>query len=154
MFAERVAREAALAPPLARDPARARWTLAPLVDRGAAQVAANAIRDLMWAHGGIVRSAAGLEQCLAALADIESRLPAGATEEANMVQTARLIAPLGAAARGIARRALPHRLPAPAEGVAGPAHPVGADAAPFLLPHNRVDSMFMGTAVKNSASRG
>jgi L-aspartate oxidase len=92
VFAERVAREAVTTSVLAREPARARWTLPRLVDRGAAQVAANAIRDLMWEHGGIVRSAHGLAQCLAALADIESRLPPGATEERSMAQTARLIA--------------------------------------------------------------
>jgi L-aspartate oxidase len=46
----------------------------------------------MWEHAGIARTAKGLRECLSILADIERRLPVGATEEANMVQTARLIA--------------------------------------------------------------
>jgi L-aspartate oxidase len=55
-------------------------------------VAANAVRDAMWRYAGIDRSAEGLHACLERLADIEARLPEGATEELNMVQTARLIA--------------------------------------------------------------
>jgi L-aspartate oxidase len=46
----------------------------------------------MWDHVGIDRSAKGLKDGLALLNDVEDRLPAGATEEANMVQTATLIA--------------------------------------------------------------
>jgi L-aspartate oxidase len=46
----------------------------------------------MWDHAGIDRSAQGLQRCFDALADIRDRLPEGATEEMNMVQTARLIA--------------------------------------------------------------
>jgi len=46
----------------------------------------------MWEHAGIARTAKGLRACLAALADVQSRLPEGATEEANMADTARLIA--------------------------------------------------------------
>ena len=46
----------------------------------------------MWTHVGIDRTAKGLREGLALLADIETRLPEGATEEANMIETARLIA--------------------------------------------------------------
>jgi len=46
----------------------------------------------MWDHVGIDRSAKGLREGLMLLGDIETRLPAGATEETNMVETARLIA--------------------------------------------------------------
>jgi L-aspartate oxidase len=46
----------------------------------------------MWDHCGIDRSAKGLRLGLAKLAEIELRLPVGATEEMNMVQTAHLIA--------------------------------------------------------------
>jgi L-aspartate oxidase len=45
----------------------------------------------MWEHAGIARTAKGLRECLSVLDAIEKRLPTGATEEANMVQTARLI---------------------------------------------------------------
>jgi len=63
-----------------------------LRDRGAAQVAADSIRQVMWDHCGIDRTAKGLRLGLDKLAEIESRLPTGATEEANMVETSRLIA--------------------------------------------------------------
>jgi L-aspartate oxidase len=66
--------------------------VSPLADRGAAQVAADAVRSLMWEHAGIVRTARGLRECVARLAEIDVRLPAGATEERNMVQTAQLVA--------------------------------------------------------------
>ena len=46
----------------------------------------------MWEHAGIARTAKGLRTAIAELAEIEERLPEGATEELNMVQTARLIA--------------------------------------------------------------
>jgi L-aspartate oxidase len=46
----------------------------------------------MWQHAGIARTAKGLRACLSALAEIEKRLPEGATEEQNLVQTGRLIA--------------------------------------------------------------
>ena len=46
----------------------------------------------MWEYAGISRSAQGLQFCLEALAEIEARLPEGATEEANMVLTSWLIA--------------------------------------------------------------
>ena len=64
----------------------------PLADRGAAQVAADAVRSIMWEHAGIVRSAAGLRKAVATLGALEARLAAGATEERNMAETARLIA--------------------------------------------------------------
>jgi L-aspartate oxidase len=93
VFAERVARDMAQmsrvteAPPAAED-----WEVPALTDRGAAQVAADTIRTLMWEHAGIARTAKGLRQCIDRLVEIEARLPAGATEELNMVQTARLVA--------------------------------------------------------------
>jgi L-aspartate oxidase len=46
----------------------------------------------MWQHAGISRTAKGLRAGLAALEEIEKRLPEGATEEQNLVQTGRLIA--------------------------------------------------------------
>ena len=45
----------------------------------------------MWEDAGIARTANGLRLALSRLAGIGERLPAGATEELNMVQTARLI---------------------------------------------------------------
>ena len=93
VFAERVARDMAETPALADGPPEAeRWTVPLLLDRGAAQVAANAVRDTMWEHAGIDRTEDGLRACLTRLDEIEARLPEGATEEGNMVQTARLIA--------------------------------------------------------------
>jgi L-aspartate oxidase len=62
------------------------------MDRGAAQVAADDIRQVMWDHAGIARTARGLRRCLARLDEIAARLSPGATEERNMVETARLIA--------------------------------------------------------------
>ena len=92
VFAERVARAMTDMPPLATDVPERPWRVTPLVDRGAAQVAANAVRDVMWTHAGIARSDHGLRTCIGALNDIERRLPPGATEEANLVDTGRLIA--------------------------------------------------------------
>jgi L-aspartate oxidase len=60
--------------------------------RGAAQVAADEIRSVMWEFAGIDRSAQGLRTAVGRVAEIEKRLPVGATEETNMAQTARLIA--------------------------------------------------------------
>jgi L-aspartate oxidase len=68
------------------------WDVPPLLDRGAAQVAADDVRRAMWQHAAIDRSAEGLRTCLEELASIESRLPQGATEELNLTQSARLIA--------------------------------------------------------------
>lgn len=92
VFAERAARDMEETPELAVIPALGRWQVPALRDRGAAQVAANEIREAMWEDAGIHRTAKGLRRCLTSLAEIERRLPAGATEESNMVQTARLIA--------------------------------------------------------------
>jgi L-aspartate oxidase len=92
VFAERVARDLADTPPLAEPPPESEWEVPVLVDRGAAQVAAESVRRVMWEHAGIDRTAKGLRNCLAALDEIAARLPEGATEEANLVDTARLIA--------------------------------------------------------------
>ncbi|HEY7878454.1 MAG: L-aspartate oxidase [Gemmatimonadales bacterium] len=93
VFAERVARDLGTAAPLSAElpPAQA-WRIPELVDRGAAQVAADAIRSVMWEDAGIVRTAAGLRACVEQLEDIAQRLPNGATEETNMVDTSLLIA--------------------------------------------------------------
>jgi L-aspartate oxidase len=91
VFAERVARDLAANRPITRVPKAAKWKVPPLADRGAAQVAADAIRDVMWTYAGIARTARGLRTALDQLADIGERLPEGATEEANMLQTAELI---------------------------------------------------------------
>jgi L-aspartate oxidase len=45
----------------------------------------------MWQYAGIARTANGLRTAVGDLAEIEERLPIGATEELNLVQTARLI---------------------------------------------------------------
>ena len=92
VFAERVARDMIASPKLVRAPRVTDWEAPVLKDRGAAQVAADAVRRVMWNHVGIDRSAKGLREGLALLSDIETRLPVGATEEVNMVETARLIA--------------------------------------------------------------
>ena len=92
VFAERVARDLAGTPELPQPPRKREWRVPQLTDRGAAQVAADDVRSVMWQHAGIARSAKGLRECLATLDAIEQRLPEGATEEANMVETARLIA--------------------------------------------------------------
>jgi L-aspartate oxidase len=92
VFAERVARDLLQLPRLSRVPAPRAWKVPVLLDRGAAQVAADDVRQVMWDHAGIARTAKGLRLCLTMLDDIERRLPEGATEEGNMVDTARLIA--------------------------------------------------------------
>jgi L-aspartate oxidase len=92
VFAERVARDMIALPGISGVPRKKAWEAPMLSDRGAAQVAANGVRNVMWNHVGIDRTAKGLRQGLELLADIETRLPEGATEEANMIETARLIA--------------------------------------------------------------
>ncbi|AHG89858.1 L-aspartate oxidase [Gemmatirosa kalamazoonensis] len=93
VFAERVARDLEATPRLKSYPRRrATWEVPPLEDRGAAQVASDAIRSVMWEHAGIDRTARGLRAGLARLEDIEARLTPGMTEERNMLDTARLIA--------------------------------------------------------------
>ena len=92
VFAERVARDMVAIPRLPRLARREAWSVPPLRDRGAAQVAADTIRILMWEHAGIDRTAKGLRTCTEQLADIARRLNPGATEEHNMATTALLIA--------------------------------------------------------------
>ncbi len=92
VFAERVARDMTATPRLTGPPRKAQWEVPALTDRGAAQVAADDVRRVMWDFAGIDRTARGLRSCLESLDGIASRLPTGATEEANMVETARLIA--------------------------------------------------------------
>ena len=92
VFAERVARDMVNAEPLVAEPPITTWSAPPLMDRGAAQVAADDIRRIMWDNAGIDRTAEALTECLVVLDGIAARLPAGATEERNMVETARLIA--------------------------------------------------------------
>ena len=92
VFAERVARDMMDTRKLPTPPRKKNWDVPVLRDRGAAQVAADTIRQVMWDYCGIDRSAKGLRLGLVKLNEIESRLPTGATEEANMVQTSRLIA--------------------------------------------------------------
>src|SRR5919199_1036537 len=92
VFADAVARDMRDATPLPDVQPVGDWAVPVLRDRGAAQVAATAVREVMWEHAGIDRTASGLRLCLQTLGEIEARLPVGATEEANMVQTARLIA--------------------------------------------------------------
>ncbi|HEX7979920.1 MAG TPA: L-aspartate oxidase, partial [Gemmatimonadaceae bacterium] len=91
VFAERVARDLANVAPLKTEPKTKPWQVPPLTDRGAAHVAAEKIRAVMWTHVAITRTAKGLRTALADLTDIEQRLPTGATEELNLVQTAKLI---------------------------------------------------------------
>jgi L-aspartate oxidase len=91
VFAERVAADLTAATRLPRVPRHVNWSVPALVDRGAAQVAAEEIRNTMWNHAGIDRSADGLRVALEQLEDIVLRLPEGATEEANMSDTAHLI---------------------------------------------------------------
>lgn len=92
VFAERVARDMVAMPRLPRVARGAAWTVPALRDRGAAQVAADRIRAVMWQYAGIDRSARGLRAGLAELGDIGKRLSDGATEEHNLLTTARLIA--------------------------------------------------------------
>src|SRR5437667_10293091 len=92
VFAERVARDILETRKLPTPPRKKSWDVPVLRDRGAAQVAADTIRQGMWEFCGIDRSAKGLRLGRTKLEEIESRLPEGTTEEANMVQTSRLIA--------------------------------------------------------------
>ena len=92
VFAERAARDMVNTPKLRGIPRKRAWQVPLLTDRGAAQVAADDVRSAMWQHAGIARTGKGLQTALAELERIAERLPVGATEEANMVDTARLIA--------------------------------------------------------------
>jgi L-aspartate oxidase len=91
VFAERIARDLETVPKVPAPRRAGRWSVPPLPDRGAAQVAADDIRMLMWEHAGIDRDARGLRHCLDALDEIGERLPPGATEELNMCETAVLV---------------------------------------------------------------
>ena len=91
VFAERVARDLATSGKLTSLPRKGSWSVPVLRDRGAAQVAADEVRTVMWEHAGVDRTARGLRAAAAQLDVIAERLPEGATEEANMVDTARLI---------------------------------------------------------------
>ena len=92
VFAERAARDLIQTPKRLPGPRATRWKVPALEDRGAAQVAADEVRRLMWEHASIARTARGLRKCIAALDEIAPRLPVGATEERNLVETARLVA--------------------------------------------------------------
>ena len=91
VFAERVARDMVTVKELESLPRAGTWSVPLLEDRGAAQVAADTTRELMWREVGVIRSAVGLREARAQLKDLEARLPSGATEERNLIQTARLI---------------------------------------------------------------
>ncbi|HEX9563601.1 MAG TPA: L-aspartate oxidase [Gemmatimonadaceae bacterium] len=92
VFAERIARDLAGVPRAAVPRRAGRWMVPELPDRGAAQVAADTVRAVMWEKSGIERNARGLRECLQAIEDIRQRLPPGATEEINLCETAILIA--------------------------------------------------------------
>jgi L-aspartate oxidase len=92
VFAERVARDLVQTPQDLPVPDPTDWDVPTLDDRGAAQVAADEIRELMWEYASIARTAPGLRRCLAALQQIGDRLPPGATEERNLHTTATLVA--------------------------------------------------------------
>ena len=102
VFAERVARDMIAAPRAAVVRRKGAWDVPPLEDRGAAQVAADTIRLLMWEHAAIDRNARGLRRCVAALDELHQRLAPGMTEERNMCETAQLVA-AAALARGESR---------------------------------------------------
>jgi L-aspartate oxidase len=91
VFAERVARDMIGRKPLTRLPPASRWNVPVLEDRGAAQVSADLVREIMWRDAGVIRTAARLRAAQERLAQIERRLPVGATEELNLVQTAQLV---------------------------------------------------------------
>jgi L-aspartate oxidase len=91
VFAERVARDIVQVAELESLPKPGKWSVPVLSDRGAAQVAADMVRDVMWRDAGVVRTASGLRDAQIRLKEIERRLPTGATEELNLVQTAQLI---------------------------------------------------------------
>ncbi len=91
VFAERVARDLIQTPTEMPVPGDEPWEVPALDDRGAAQVAADEIRQLMWDHASIARTAPGLRRCLMQLDHIGQRLQPGATEERNLHTTATLV---------------------------------------------------------------
>jgi L-aspartate oxidase len=92
VFAERVARDLVQTPEHLPEPPVTDWSVPPLEDRGAAQVAADEIRQIMWDHASIARTAPALRRGLVALQQIGERLTSGATEERNLLTTATLVA--------------------------------------------------------------
>lgn len=92
VFAERVARDLQQTPEDLPAPEPAAWSVPALDDRGAAQVAADEIRQIMWDHASIARTAPGLRRCVAMLQQLGERLNPGATEERNLLTTAQLVA--------------------------------------------------------------
>ena len=92
VFAERVARDLIDTPRDLPVPEYVPWEVPALDDRGAAQVAADEIRKVMWDYASISRTAPGLRRCVATLAQIGERLSQGATEERNLLTTAQLVA--------------------------------------------------------------
>ena len=92
VFAERVARDLIDTPEDLPLPTEAKWKVPALDDRGAAQVAADAVRKTMWDYASISRTAPGLRRCVTLLANIGERLSPGATEERNLLVTAQLVA--------------------------------------------------------------
>ncbi|MES2522383.1 MAG: L-aspartate oxidase [Gemmatimonadota bacterium] len=91
VFAERVARDLIETPEELPEPPEEQWSVPMLDDRGAAQVAADEIRETMWKYCSISRTAPGLRRCLALLGQIGERLSPGATEERNLLVTAQLV---------------------------------------------------------------
>jgi L-aspartate oxidase len=91
VFAERAARDIVQVAELGATPRAGKWKVPVLEDRGAAHVAAELVREIMWRDAGVIRTATGLRSARAELENIEKRLPVGATEEMNLVQTAQLI---------------------------------------------------------------
>ena len=92
VFAERVARDLQQTPEDLPAPEPEAWSVPALDDRGAAQVAADEIRQIMWDHASIARTAPGLRRCVAMLQQLGERLTSGATEERNLLTTAQLVA--------------------------------------------------------------
>src|SRR3954471_3125115 len=75
VFAERVARDIVQVQALTSLPKEGKWSVPVLDDRGAAQVAADTVRDIMWRDAGVVRTAAGLREAQGRLKAIARRLP-------------------------------------------------------------------------------
>ena len=121
VFAERTAREITGSTALRAVPPPEPWRVPVLRDRGAAQVAADRIRAIMWQHVGISRNERGLQTAIELLTDIGDRLPEGATEEMNMVQTGLLVANAALARRE--SRGGHHREDYPEPGEDDPSEP-------------------------------
>ena len=83
----------------------------------------------MWEYAGIARTAKGLRKCIERLDEIVVAPPEGATEEANMADTARLIVE-AALMRKESRGGTTDRLPSVQEEVDRPTHRVVAETEP------------------------